>query len=201
MYKYSNLIFCLFVFISCGSPYKVIDLTGPPIISVNHSTLKYDGLYAIFDTSTLSCGEKVSERYTIFSPLVIINSKKANWEYGGSSFNYDELTLKYYQKHPYLCESTGTYTINNDTLFAKLPIFLYRRGAIRNLFNAYFQGIIKNKDTIIDWHMVQPYPKADPKFNDSFKFLKTPHLLYFIEGKELLGLDSLYKQRLKQLQK
>ena len=59
---------------------------------------------------------------------------------------------------------------------------------------AYFKGTMLNNDTIVDWHMVPPYPNEDVKVNNNFEFFTQPKLLYFIENPEMKQLDSLMLQ-------
>ncbi|HRP91207.1 MAG TPA: hypothetical protein PKX92_14360 [Edaphocola sp.] len=115
---------------------------------------------------------------------------------GLGSYNNHFLKLKSYENRNGIC---GKYTIEGNVIFATdIPITLVAWGGRMKIYYANFEGIIKNSDTILNWHMIPPYPKANKRLNDNFKFEITPKTLYFIESKELLGLDSLYKQKLKE---
>lgn len=112
--------------------------------------------------------------------------------------DFSDLSIEYYTKFREFPKSVGSYSIIGRTITADVPIGLYVWGMRVKLFEAHFTGTLKNSDTILDWRMVPPYPKAPKKFNGDFKDLIAPKMLYFMESKELLGLDSLYRQRLRE---
>ncbi|MEO6189062.1 MAG: hypothetical protein ABIO44_00570, partial [Saprospiraceae bacterium] len=57
---------------------------------------------------------------------------------------------------------------------------------------ANFKGYIKNRDTIIDWKMVAPFPKkVNLKWNEIFTQNKLPKTLYFMKNNAIRALDSL----------
>lgn len=160
---------------------------------------RYDGLYNLYDTSKMQCGVSLPEHYLIYYPIVFLNDTLGQWENYLAYVNYDPLTIEYYhQKGWYFESKVGSYIVFDDTISAKLPITLYGGGKRPMTYEAYFQGFLLNRDTITGWKMIPPYPKANKRLNDDFSFLKTPHMLYFIESQELLGLDSLYNNHLKQ---
>jgi hypothetical protein len=73
----------------------------------------------------------------------------------------------------------GIYQIKNDTIKATIYIDFMSGGAYaRNQFyECNYQGVLKNQDTLLNWHMVEPYPninKTIPGNLDYFDFLKQP---------------------------
>ncbi len=80
--------------------------------------------------------------------------------------------------------SWGTYTIKNKIITA---IFYYPytggniigKGITQRLLT-YFQGYLKNRDTIIGWHMIPPYPniRVAPNQGEFDSFIE-PRDLYF----------------------
>jgi hypothetical protein len=163
----------------------------------NTLTLRCDGLYNTFDTSMMRCGEKTNQHYITYNSLIFVNNNNVIYSYGGGSLDNTQLSINFYSNPKNLLNSIGDYSLKVDTVKATIPIGLFVWGMRVKTFLASFQGIVKNRDTIIDWHMIHPYPTANPKFNNGFIDLTTPKLLYFIESKELLSLDSLYHLRLK----
>lgn len=161
------------------------------------SVLRKDGFYNTYDISIMPCGEKINQHYTIYAPLIIISNKNAVYQNGADKGNTLS-TLDFYSNLNDFSEVVGGYSIKNNTITAHLPLVLFVRGMRTKIFQAHFRGTIKNRDTIINWRMIPPYPDAPKKFNNDFKDLTAPKLLYFIESKELSGLDSLYQQRLKE---
>jgi hypothetical protein len=186
--------------LSCGSVYKVRDIEGMNIDSltvVASALSRFDGLYSLYDTTLLGgCHQRSYEHYEMYSPLIFLNNRNLLWANGGGSQNEVFLKIDSY-KQVRFPEQEGVYRINKDTIWAKLPVTLVKRGSLMRSYMACFKGNFKNQDTILDWHMIPPYPNANRRLNDDFQFLLSPHLLHFIESKELLGLDSLYQQQLR----
>ena len=187
---------------------KIYDNQGPDLSSLSGdsvSSLRFDGLYNLYDTSHSSYPDPEKrnfEVYAICEPLIFINNKNVIWESNILYNDYVPLSIQHYNHYlnPLFENTVGNYIFKNDTIIAKTPISLFHpHGMVINLCNAYFQGVIKDRDTILNWHMIPPYPKVSESINaNRLNFLKKPHALYFMEGKELLGLDSLYKERIKQ---
>lgn len=62
----------------------------------------------------------------------------------------------------------------------------------------HYRGILKNRDTIVQWQMVPPYPKVNMKWNkERFDLLCTPKTLHFFESKKLSIGDSVVRQSVK----
>ena len=82
--------------------------------------------------------------------------------------------------HRYLQErkTWGTYEIKGDTV--KASIYYNFANPIVNNRIANFEGIIKNRDTILQWHLVEFYPKLNKSTKETFDFLfKGKWDLYF----------------------
>jgi len=77
-------------------------------------------------------GYRVNEQYHSVHPLVFINGEKL--------YSYDGVG-------------------GNGTVFATTPMYLNMRGMCAKKFGVYFRGIRINQDTIVNCHMVPPYPK------------------------------------------
>ena len=83
----------------------------------------------------------------------------------------------------------GVYQIKDDTIKAIIYITYLGRflHGTTQLLQSNFEGHLQNKDTIIGWHLVPPYPPLAMSINENyFKFLSTSRNLYFkkvpIEG-------------------
>lgn len=166
------------------------DTPGPQAMK-----LRTDGLYSTYDTSVMKSGVRKSDHYRIYAPIYILKGGNAIYLNAGGDKGTSLASITYFQNLKSFKNIVGTYTIENIKIKASLPIQLYVWGMRLKTFTAHFEGTIKNRDTILDWKMVPPYPKAPKKFNNDFKELLKPKLLYFIESNELSGLDSLYRQR------
>jgi hypothetical protein len=84
---------------------------------------------------------------------------------GSNISEYEEWLQKY------LVQKTtwGTYEIKGDTI--KASIYYNFATPIVNDRIANFEGIIKNTDTILQWHLVEPYPKLRKYPREVFGFL------------------------------
>lgn len=73
----------------------------------------------------------------------------------------------------------GVYDISKDTIKAIIYIFSYDAG--NPMFQSNFEGVIKNSDSILNWHLVPPYHKILLKKKNKFQFdfFTTPQNLYF----------------------
>lgn len=189
----SVLISCFFFSLNvCAQPGNNYllhnDTPGPQAMK-----LRTDGLYSTSDTSMLQAKTRRCDPYNIYSPIYILNDSNAVYLYGGGDRGTLLSSLSYFQSLKSFKKLAGVIQVNDVKIKARLPIELYVWGMRLKTFTAHFEGTIKNRDTILDWKMVPPYPKAPKKFNNDFKELLKPKLLYFIESKELSGLDSLYQ--------
>ncbi len=198
------------IIISCGVSYKNRMIEASIVydfLNTNNKptkSIRKDGLYNTFDTLPLSTWERndlknESNKYVTNNDLIFINSKNCEYNYNGASYDSSNLTLKNYDNilipnHNYI----NDYVITGDSIKAYISIGLNIRGMRNKHYKALFQGIIKNQDTILNWQMVKPYPKIKYKFNDIEELIR-PKLLYFMESKELLGLEALYQRKLDSL--
>ena len=185
----------LTLLLSCN-PYKVRKISGIDLSTIQADTtfrLRSDGLY-----STIDVEADAFKKLKPYRPLIVLNTQKSIFM---NEVNFDDTALRFqdYARFPRFLDDVGDYVIRNDTIWAKIPIALYGRGMTVLVYETYFQGEIKNRDTIVNWRMIRPFPKAIKSLNEeSFEVLTKPHQLQFIESKELSGLDSLYRQRLKE---
>ena len=154
-------------------------------------SLRHDGVYALYDTAlSLNSDRKWSEIHNIYSPLIVVNHQNAIFLNYLNFVDSSVLRIETYKAQGNdFSKYVGTYYVVNDTIFATLPTSLMMVGERRKLILANYRGIIKNRDTIINWQLVPPYPKVNKKHNNDLELLRMPHLLYFVESKELSGLD------------
>lgn len=67
----------------------------------------------------------------------------------------------------------GTYSIVDDTIKAIVYVPYY--DAFAHYIQTNFQGIIKDKNTILNWHVVKPYPKLKKNLFEGFQYLLNRH--------------------------
>jgi hypothetical protein len=65
-------------------------------------------------------------------------------------------------------KSWGTYEVKGDTINA--CIFAPYHDYTTHYLQTYYQGIIKNKETITQWHIVEPYPKLSKPLSSDYLF-------------------------------
>ncbi len=153
--------------------------------------IKHGGIYNTYDTTLLPCGVKRSILYKTDHFIVFLQKSRI---YRNGLVSQSNIFFKDdYYKQNVDSNRLGKYKIKDDTIHAIIPTSFALRGMRMKYFDAYFQGYIKNADTILDWKMVPPYPKVNPKFNDYFTYELTPKLLYFIKNNAVIYLDSLTK--------
>lgn len=161
---------------------------------VDTTIIRYDGMYNVYDTSILNSGYKANEKFTTINEVVFLKNGTI-FRNGGNSidsliFGNDMWILIGTE----LKHSLGEYLIIGDSIYAYTPFQMSIGGGRFKPFNANFSGYIKNKDTILNWRMVPPYPDVDPKLNNYFVNDTTPRTLYFIKNDAVKCLDSLLIQ-------
>jgi hypothetical protein len=180
----SILLFYLYVECQPIQSYKEII----PQLFSDTSKIRFDGFYNIYDTTLTHSGNKRNEEY-VSDHLVVFTKEDRIFRSSGVSVDSIAFSADYYRnlKPTYF----GDYSIRGDSVFAHTPIELFIRGGRLKPFSAYFSGYIKNKDTILNWKMVPPYPDVKPKWNQYFINDTTPKMLYFIKANAVGCLDSI----------
>jgi len=165
----------------------------------DENVLRWDGLYQTRCTDlSIPRGDWCNTCIT-YGPVNIMNSNMIDYCWGCSAEDSSYFFLKnyYYRGNPKYYIDPGNYIVRNDTIYANIPIYLHGNNwlgwYIYKPYECSFIGRIKNRDTIVDWHLVPPYPNI--KIKENYMDLVRPRMLYFIESEELLGLDSLHKSR------
>lgn len=83
------------------------------------------------------------------------------------------------RKYLYQMPNWGTYEIMGDTI--NICVYYYYLQSHGTFRQTNFSGVIKNRDTILNWHIIEPYPKMPErfKFTEKYAFLRQPKNLYF----------------------
>jgi hypothetical protein len=84
-------------------------------------------------------------------------------------------------KYKFSYNKWGVYNVDKDTIHAIIYLEFKGKGfKSTSVVQCYFEGFIKNKDTILNWRLVEPYPKVSTFANEGqLEFLKTPTDLFF----------------------
>ena len=128
-----------------GIPYKTM-LTNLKSGSV--AKLNLEGAYSIHRLA--------HENFYLEKPFFFFKNGLVYHEYGNAvdSLDFDSGILEYLKEK----KTWGTYEIIDDTINVCINFEYYYGGyAIYRQTN--FQGIIKDKNTIRKWHVINPYPK------------------------------------------
>ena len=162
--------------------------------TIDTCKLRDDGMYNVYDTTKLHNGNKVNDEFTTSREVVFLKNGKI-FKSGGYSIDSliykDEYWVRLSTEYINLW---GNYRIINDSIYAYSPFSLSIGGGRFKPFYANFIGYVKNKDTILNWRMVPPYPDVDPEINNYFINDTTPQLLYFIKNNAIRVADSLLSQ-------
>ncbi len=160
---------------------KEID-TEPSGIETNFTDttrIRFDGIYNTLDTSILLSGKKASEHYTSNCLAVFTKNNQAIRIIGATVDNSFK-ECAFYKKIKK--EQIGEYYVKGDSIYACIPTTFVLPGMRYRLYRAFFRGFIKNKDTIINWQMMPPYPVKLSKFvRERNTWLLEPQSLYFIK--------------------
>ena len=194
--KYYVLLTSIILFQSCKSNYQTPNNIGQlalEISAIDTNKIRFDGIYNVYDTSLLYSGEKANEAYVTINDVVFT---KNGFVHRGSGVTTDsihftkESWLRSCLKFNYLW---GNYITVGDSIYAYTQLEMFIRGGRLKPFYANFSGYIKNRDTILNWRMVRPYPKVNPEWNQNFINDTTPRMLYFIKNDAVKCLDTLLK--------
>ena len=183
----------------CGPGKEIRDTIGEDLTKVKTQkgkcSIRREGIYSLEADSFRVDGSRKDSVLKLYSPLIFINDSNLHWSNGVGCYDNGLLKLERYRslvvnfKH-----ALGYYKQIGDTIRAKLPVRFVKAGKVGVVHIAYYQGVLVNQDTIVDWHMIEPYPTANRALNDNFIWYTTKKKLYFIESKELNQLDSLYRE-------
>lgn len=191
---YSTFLFLwIFLFGSCFPPDYLLKTVEPLYESgvsdsLFRTKLRSDGIYQTQYQSRTYSNPLINEQ------LLFINSKTARMQFNPFQGS-DSSKIDFYIR---LIDDVGSkykgrFYINGDTIFYKELHYYTARGSITKPYTTHYRGIIKNRDTIVDMHMVEPYPTVWPDLNNNFVDEKLPKTFYFKEDKEFLKLDSIFK--------
>jgi hypothetical protein len=89
-------------------------------------------------------------------------------------------------------QAWGPFSIRHDTIRAIVYHFFFKNAAIGKRKNlAYFEGILKDSATIINWKMVPPYPKVNMEANGgTMESEKKESTLKFVAFPAKANIDS-----------
>lgn len=168
--KFSIILFTFFILVGG----QTISSSKPKQIAI-----RTDGLYSTYDTSSSRCG-KAHDIYKVVHEIVFLNDSDIFYNSRMVSYSLPNYYYRFYELSAAL--RIGKYKIVGDSVFANIPTQFYKRGNIIKYANANYSGYIKNRDTIVGWRIVPPYPDINMKFNDDvFPSDTTPKMIYFVK--------------------
>ena len=194
--KINRLILFSLIFIctNCGSRYYSNINRQKIVWELPDDTcnlIRYDGLYNAYDTSIFHSGERLNEILVTDGEVIFFkNGKVINFTSGIE--DSAALDPKFYKR--FSSKKLGKYTTKDDSIFVYAPISLFIWGMRLRLYYAHYSGYIKNRDTILNWKMIPPYPDVNLRLNDYLKEYTTPKMLYFIKTDAIRSLDSISAQ-------
>jgi hypothetical protein len=201
------LVFALFIMlIACTSyfappPPKKPDLNFTKMLnkskSFENTQIRFNGFYnnetEFLENLNSTEKSKLNSQNNYFATSPIIFFKNgliyfSHASYTGELRNIPSAITMYGERN------WGTFELTNDSIKAIIYCQFSRKAVETKCYlPCYFSGIIKDDETIIDWHMVQPYPKIilETNINRFGSFIK-PSILKFkvAGGKTKFNIDS-----------
>lgn len=131
-------------------------------------------------------------KYYAADPLYFYGNNVVLYQRGlaADSAGYADYFLRSDPAKGDLARHSGAYEISRDTLKVILIRLFNNNHSQKYKYGiCYYQGIIKNKDSIVDWKMVAPFPPFSEEFNHIEKE-KIPSTLIFRSFPAKNRLDS-----------
>jgi hypothetical protein len=136
------------------------------------SGIRFDGVYSIFDTSRDNNGVRSCDSHYVEFPFCFYKNGLASIGCCSGAEPYNSCG--------------GTFNINKDTVDIICYSEFDTRAGQRKYFLSHFQGIIKNRDTILHCKLLPPYKhgryvehKFIPDSNFAFRDKQTEYMLVF----------------------
>lgn len=175
-----------------GCAYKVKSPIQPVSFIETHkldtTKIRYNGYYnKIVDSLYTFDGLKYSVPRKLANELIVFNKNKNIFiDANESTSDSSSFNCKYYKETHDRYNRYGIkypkFTIKNDSIYTYHGILITVGAGQRVPVNCNFRGYIKNRDTIIDWKIIPPYPKDFTKFvKEINKDLFEPYTLYFVK--------------------
>ncbi|MGJ7030925.1 hypothetical protein [Niabella hirudinis] len=146
--------------------------------------LKFDGFYSVIDTSILPSGERTQGVFTSIYPVTFTKNNKVYIISGNTAVGYPSVRCDTYVNVNNA--DIGRYYIQNNEIIAFALVTLAMKGG--SYFSRYwlhFKGEIKNRDTIVNWRAVSPFPdkvgKTEINDEQNRRIFK-PNQLHFQEN-------------------
>ncbi|MBL7712748.1 MAG: hypothetical protein JNL13_09800 [Chitinophagaceae bacterium] len=105
------------------------------------------------------------------------------------SSNFECLTKRILLKDFYGV-SWGKFNVEKNIIKVHFCYQFFSTGLKLKYFDAYFEGIIRDETTIINWRMVAPYPNVNKRLNDNYEDLKIGKTLKFVLQKGINMIHS-----------
>lgn len=105
------------------------------------------------------------------------------------STNFEYITQRILLKNFYGI-SWGKFKIENNLIKVHFYYQFFVCGLKMKYFETYFEGIIRDENTIVNWRMVAPYPNVNKRLNENFEYLKMSKILKFVSQKGVKSIHS-----------
>jgi hypothetical protein len=182
----SGAIFLSIICSCCNAYFKPPDISFLRILENKEGRyrekLRFDGMYdlpaeKLKKPFVLNAGNNFSDTDSLYAysyqPLIFFENGYVAWNTYMASF--DSLTFNMNMRKRGIIKkggfnNWGVYEVKNDTVNAMIYIEYgghYFHPTL--VLVTHFQGLIVDRDSILNWHMVPPYPKEINKYgNESF---------------------------------
>jgi hypothetical protein len=176
----------LVILLSNCSPVK--ELVAFDIINnkFDVNKIRYDGYYTVLERD---------KHLTSLCDVVFNHQAKVNINFFGLQ-NNEAKNCEFYKNIDKFKTNkllpVGKFTITGDEIYAFAPYTLRIRGSLPRTYMTHFKGNIKNRDTIVNWHVIEPYPHKIGKseLENPINIIDiTPKVLVFVQTDAVKCLD------------
>lgn len=150
-----------------------------------------NGYYNTYDTNYIYKYDK-NDTNTTVDILVFLNATNIFYNGHAVSSERPDFNWEFFKRNAK--RRIGSYSILDDSLYVSVNTAFAGPSNMIRYFRANYSGYILNKDTIIGWKMIPPYPKVKLRFNEHFYEDTIPKTLFFVPHKKVEQLQQYIKQ-------
>lgn len=155
---------------------------------LDKSKLRFDGYYNPYDTTrgyigNAPIGERITDMYYLtnffsFYKNGLCLAKMGSYR-DGAEVNSLCIYNRFTEEQNKGYSEWGAYKITDDTLEILCYRHFSKRGDLLKSYLTHYRGILKGRDSIVDFKMMPPYPHVNAKINDNFAYEIGPQVLIF----------------------
>src|SRR5690606_5985067 len=133
------------------------------------------------------------EHYVTYHSLVFLRNNRTFYFSRAGTRDNRPFKKDFYNNS--MLKESGTYKIIEDSIHATISTMFFAAGNRLIYLKANYIGYMKNRDTILGWKMIPPYPKIKLRFNEFFPEDTTAKMLYFIKNDAVGALEEIANKK------